>query len=343
MLPLDIHWSVRDENAWIPFPFQINLPRAVRLGINTSDAVTHAPTITAHDADFMRSIMSVEMPLMESLSVDATFREPRLQATGSLLGGTCTRLTSLHLAYVLIEAPFTLPSLRSLYLLRCDVSFEDIHHFLDNASCLETFYWNETSRRDSDATRPNAAKLRVVRLPCLTYLSLDDFDDEMMLFLLSVLPNPKTEFSICIGTSYMRDQVMKREGAVDVTISRLQGFWQDRTSFDNLPPLSFTAESFSGSDRPLDDPDEWMHHSYVLSLGKSDLDFHEPTGTQISWRCDRLVLEPIPVLAPVTHLKMPLGGDRIGLSRNLVRVNLYLLTHLEHVVVSEAYDEGTET
>jgi hypothetical protein len=198
--------------------------------------------MTAHHADFMKSIMSVEMLLMESLSMDATFRELRLQITGLLLGGTCTRLTSLHLAYVLIEAPFTLPSLRSLYLPRCDVSFQDIHHLLDNASCLETFYWNETSRQDSDATRPNAAKLRVVRLPCLTYLSFDGFDDEMMLFLLSVLPNPKTEFSTCIGTSYMRDQEMKEEGVVDVTIYRLQGFWQDQTSFDNLPLLSSTAE-----------------------------------------------------------------------------------------------------
>jgi hypothetical protein len=93
----------------------------------------------------------------------------------------------------------------------------------------------------------------------------------------------------------------------------------------------------------LDDPDEWMHHSYGFSLGKWDLGFHGPTGTQISWRCDRLVLKPIPVLAPVTHLKMPLDGNHIGLLRNLVCMNLYLLTHLEHVVVSVAYDEGTET
>jgi hypothetical protein len=329
-LPLQMRWSVLDVRS-THFPFQLYLPRTSEVDLH----VMKSPALPISDyyCDMIRAILAIKIPTMRKLSVISTMMERKIVLSETFLGGVCTHLTSLDLTGVIIEAAPSFSSLYHLSLTECHAKFSSVYHLLASAPSVRNLSIHDTFMPNLDTDVNCRPHYEVIDLPHLQLLHLSEPVEQTMVFTLSVLPDPSRNLFLAV-MDFGSDQVFDSSKEVNRNIiSRLHNFWTHRTGLAKLPPLTLSAQ---GCGDYTDDPEDWTPYLYSISI-EHDVGFHEPSRTAMSWKTICLFATPDPLFASVTRLELMLNGDRIGLEANRNRLNVNLLSHLEHVEITEAF------
>jgi hypothetical protein len=330
MLPLIIDWTILRS---IGFPFELYLPRAVELKL----VIVHLPRVGAsHYFNIIKSGLARSNTAILKLDLiihAAPIEEFRLDIGTELLGRSCGSLTSLELADIKVDTPPALSGLRKLSLESCEIRSRDLHHLLSSTPLLDKLTLRDLLFMDLPDNMDGYDELSMVNLPHLRTLRVTAWNKSFIIFALVIVPNPSESLTLENTSDHDDEPFSSQRGFDSLLLARIHEFWEQRTGLTNLPPLSLSAD---GSGDHTEDPDEWIHYDFTLEI-ENDVGSHEPTGTTLSWKTNCIITGPDAMLSSITTFNMVLNGDRIGLQAHRGRLNVDLLTHLQHVDLDEAF------
>jgi hypothetical protein len=294
------------------------------------------------DTPFIKAINQIA-PYMRSVDIWGSMESQGLfRLDHAFLGGQHSNLTFLKLAYTDVQLRLHLPNLRTLSLSHVTISFSNLYQLWCSAPYLEWIELNTLEDHPNQEDSSSYVTGRVVSLPNLKYLSIQDTKD-IAWPLLQRLPNPKLQLSIWFHWSEdgyrWKSPPQSEDAAILLRVQLCHQLCMGHTR-----PFSVTLSIPSATDDSgmEDESGQTLEVGEWRPFGSQDYG----QGTSIWWTTPCVLrLRNLPHSDPIFNLISTLviecSGHRLRLEN--FHTNLFeVLTGLKHLTMRDAFTMSAE-